>query len=169
MSTLELPWAELNLGGTLFEEDSSAPLGSYVLQWHTAGCTLYVVCGERDEIDLRLDSEVFEIKVCDGHVSWFHCHTFTLNQYEDVDGDTDTRVISLRMHPCRPVVWAEDTEFVPGYTKNGKIIIKIDVSGEDDIEIYQLLTAWMQYTTYPGATTSMTKKESDILWQSLCK
>lgn len=63
MTTLELPWAEINVGGTLFQADPEAPPGSFVLQWHTAGCTLYAVCGESEEIDIRLDGEVFQIRV----------------------------------------------------------------------------------------------------------
>ena len=65
MTTLELPWVELLLGSTHFQADSEAPLGSYVLEWHTAASTLYVMRGEQEaEVDLRLDSEVYEIRVC---------------------------------------------------------------------------------------------------------
>jgi hypothetical protein len=64
-ATLELPWVEFLLGRTHFEADPHAPPGSYVLEWHTAACTLYVVRGEQEaEVDLRLDSEVYEIRVC---------------------------------------------------------------------------------------------------------
>jgi hypothetical protein len=63
MTTLELPWLELYLGNTHFYSELRDP-GSYVLQWHTAACTLYIVGKDHHEIDLRVEREIYEIKVC---------------------------------------------------------------------------------------------------------
>lgn len=63
MTTLELPWIDLYLGESHFFSELRDP-GSYVLQWHTAACTLYVLCKDHPEIDLRIEREIYEIKVC---------------------------------------------------------------------------------------------------------
>ena len=62
------------------------------------------------------------------------------------------------MHPCRPVLWAEGTNFVPGYTWQGKIIIRIDVSNEESKDLYSKLLTWMRRAAFPGATKVASEK-----------
>jgi hypothetical protein len=71
------------------------------------------------------------------------------------------------MHPCRPVIWAEGTGFAPGYTVEGKIIIKIDVSKTESKELYQRLVIWMRRSTFPGATKLASTNVSKDLLTSL--
>lgn len=72
MTTLELPWLDLYLGEThRFSEQWDT--ASYVLQWHTAASTLYIVCKDRREIDLRIEREIYEIKVCIITWSYISC------------------------------------------------------------------------------------------------
>jgi hypothetical protein len=63
MTTLELPWVDLYLGESNIYSEMLHP-EPYVLQWHTAGCTLYVLSKGHAEIDLRVEREIYEIKVC---------------------------------------------------------------------------------------------------------
>jgi hypothetical protein len=73
------------------------------------------------------------------------------------------------MHSCRPLLWAKGTEFVAGYSKNGILAIKINVSDERVRELYQQLVVWMAYASYPGASKAMDKDASDALWVSMVK
>lgn len=82
---------------------------------------------------------------------------------------TNTCVCYLRMHSCRPLLWAKGTEFVAGYSKNGILAIKINVSDERVRELYQQLVVWMAYASYPGASKAMDKDASDALWVSMVK
>jgi hypothetical protein len=64
MSTLELRWTRLILCTTelyapVLTDDSEA-----TIQWHCEGSTLYIVMNnDRQEIDLRLEREMFDVKV----------------------------------------------------------------------------------------------------------
>jgi|HubBroStandDraft_3_1064219.scaffolds.fasta_scaffold13653_4 hypothetical protein len=62
MTTLELEWADLFLGDTHYYSEVEDP-GSFVLQWHTAASTLYLLSKENAEIDLRLEREIYCIEV----------------------------------------------------------------------------------------------------------
>jgi len=62
MTTFELPWAHLFLSKTqLFSPDNAS--GAYILQWHSAGSTLYITIKDQPEIDLRLEREIIDIQV----------------------------------------------------------------------------------------------------------
>jgi hypothetical protein len=73
------------------------------------------------------------------------------------------------MHSCCPLLSAEGTEFVAGYSKNGILAIKINVGDQRVRELYQQLVVWMVYASYPGASKAMDKKASDALWASIAK
>jgi hypothetical protein len=38
--------------------------GTEGMEWHSEGSVLYIVLQDREEIDLRIDREVFDVQVC---------------------------------------------------------------------------------------------------------
>jgi hypothetical protein len=59
---MELQWAGMLLADTVIITDE-ADAEVNIVQWHTAGSTLYIMCKDRQEIDLRLEREICEIQV----------------------------------------------------------------------------------------------------------
>jgi hypothetical protein len=62
MPTSTLRWTTLVLAGTqLFASDDSIHLP--IIQWHSAGSTLYITIRDKVEMDLRLEREIVDIEV----------------------------------------------------------------------------------------------------------
>jgi hypothetical protein len=65
MSTVDIHWKELFMNTKRFvSSENIADRGSFLVQWHTAASTLYIVHPNRLEIDIRVEREVFEVHVC---------------------------------------------------------------------------------------------------------
>jgi hypothetical protein len=62
MSTSTLQWLTILLAGTqLFPsyKNNCSP----IIQWHSAGATLYILISHKIEMDLRLEREIIDIQV----------------------------------------------------------------------------------------------------------
>lgn len=42
----------------------SGELRQESIQWHSEGSVLYIVMENREEVDLRMDREIFDVRVC---------------------------------------------------------------------------------------------------------
>jgi len=62
-ATIEIPFLCYFLHKSSFLPDDSYEDGAFI-QWHTGNSILYIVNGEAKDIDLRIDSEIFDIRVC---------------------------------------------------------------------------------------------------------
>jgi hypothetical protein len=69
------------------------------------------------------------------------------------------------MHASRPVKWAKGTYFVPGFTEQGLVTIKINIGDASGLAIYEQLTGWLERTAFTGATQSMSPKDAQMLWR----
>jgi len=64
MSTYELHWTRLILSTTELYATVANEENEATIQWHSEGSTLYIVMNnDRPEIDLRMESEMFDVKV----------------------------------------------------------------------------------------------------------
>jgi hypothetical protein len=61
MSTTSLPWTNVILATT----ELYAALGEQeIVLWHSEGTTMFIVMVNREEITLKMDQEIFDVKVC---------------------------------------------------------------------------------------------------------
>ena len=65
MEMLDTRWIDVFLNMTQLRLSGNIENhGKYLLQWHTAASTLYIVHPDKPEIDIRIDREVFKVQVC---------------------------------------------------------------------------------------------------------
>ena len=60
MSTTSLPWTNVILATTELHALSEEP---EMVQWHSEGTTMFIVMANREEISLRMDQEIYDVKV----------------------------------------------------------------------------------------------------------
>jgi hypothetical protein len=63
MSTTTLPWKSMILATTQLHA-LSGEVKQESIQWHSEGSVLYIVIENREEVDLRMDREIFDVRVC---------------------------------------------------------------------------------------------------------
>jgi hypothetical protein len=63
MSTTTLPWKSMILANTQLHA-LSGELRQESIQWHSEGSVLYIVMENQKEVDLRMDREIFDVRVC---------------------------------------------------------------------------------------------------------
>jgi len=63
MATTRIPWTTIILATTALHA-STTDEGTEGIEWHSEGSVMYIVVQDRQEIDFRMDREMFEVQVC---------------------------------------------------------------------------------------------------------
>lgn len=134
------------------------------LQWHSQGSVMYVLIDNRQEIDFRMDREIYDFKVSS---IWVAPHSpITYFKFQDPETVDDSGIIFFTMLFTRPLEWATGTDFDPSYDDANKIAIRLDLTDSDDKEEYDSLVQWIGCHT-PTDDTMLTLENVTELWQSL--
>jgi hypothetical protein len=163
MTTISLPWTNIILATT----ELHAISGNHekeVLQWHSEGTTLYIVMENREEIDMRLDMEVFDFQV--RGMQELLSESNTIYQCEHPESANSRGFIFFKMMWNGPLAWASGTNFDPYYDDANQIAIQLDLDHEDDQENYGELINWIE-GSIPGEVALLAHNDALELWQSL--
>ena len=168
MSTIEIQWTELWLHTKSFAASRNiAERNAYLLQWHTAASTFYILHPDHKEIDIRVEREVFQVqvliicyKVCISSCSNLH------NQYQDPSVEAPTAIITLHMLYGQHLTWAEGTDVQPEFSDANQITIRLDST---DMATYEALTQWLVRNVNAGAAKSISIEQAEAIVEEFTK
>jgi hypothetical protein len=140
--------------------------GKENLQWHSQGSVMYVVIQNRQEMDFRMDREVYEFKVCSTFVLLIVQSNIYICQFQNPETVKDSGIIFFKMVNTHTLDWATGTNFNPYYDDTNHIAIRFDLVDSDDKEAYESLVQWIGWLT-PTDDISLTLENAANLWNSL--
>ena len=159
MSTTSLPWTNIILATT--ELHAIAGQRKETVQWHSEGTTMYIVVENREEIDVRIDREVFNVQVS----SLSETHPVSnKQQYQNPESVNGKAILQWRMQWNRPLEWASGTDFDAYYNDTNQIAMMIDLTDEEDRDNYVHFVRWLE-GTIPGEAAVLTENDASAAWK----
>lgn len=135
------------------------------VRWRDDGALLIIQMENRHEILLRMDNEVYCVKVSLS-IRERSSEQIKSTQYETIGRPANGGRIFLRLLYTQPLPWAEGTTFDAYYDDLNQLALKLDVSHKKYQEDYDHLIVWMK-SYIPNDCEPISTEDADKMWKNM--